>query len=172
MLSNDQYPFENYTREVIPGGCRQTDPETGESEDFSCVTCNGGQPGACGDYPRAQELLKKAKGAHQEIGFYLEKLEGIAQEEYSGRLSVAYFHDHWEAALGESGGRNLKAVALTLHEVVNNLMNEYKKKCKLECEQAFSQKIQAMGVSIGLNEPISNLRRKILEAERSRKEQK
>ena len=45
--------FENYDYKVIPGGCRTTDPATGEYEDFMCVNCYGGHPGYCEWYPKA-----------------------------------------------------------------------------------------------------------------------
>ena len=168
MQSDDTDIFKNCTREIIPGGCRQTDPATGECEDFSCITCQGGQPGACDDYPKAQELTKNIKVMQQEVEFYLERLEKIAKEEYDGHLSMVYSHDHWEATLKKAGGKSLKAVAPVLHEVVNNLMSEYNRERELKFKQVLLQKIAAMDASVKLNKPLSGLRQKILDAKRTR----
>ncbi len=165
MLPDDPDIFD-YTREIIPGGCRQIDRETGEHEDFFCIMCHGGQPGACDDYPKAQELLEKAQEEQQETISNLERLEDIVKEERSGQLSIIYSHNHWEATLDKDGGINLKAAALTLHEAVKNLMNEYIKERELKFKQVLYKKIEAMGGHIELNKTISELQQKILEVER------
>jgi len=161
MLSDDPDVSEIYTREIIPGGCRKTDPATGEYEDFSCIMCQGGQPGTCDDYSKAQELLENAKVMQQEVGFDLERLEKIAKEEYDGHLSMVYSHDHWETTLKNGDGKKLKAAAPALHEVVKNLISEYQKECEIKFRQILRQKLEAMDGSEKLNKPLSELRQKI-----------
>jgi len=144
MLSDDPDVFKTYTRKIIPGGCRQTDPATGECEEFSCIMCHGGQPGTCDDYQKAQELLEKAQITKQETGFYLERLEEIAKEEGSGQLSIVYSHDQWKATLKKADGTELKAVAPTLHEVVMNLMTEHTKERESKFKEILYKKLEAL----------------------------
>jgi len=73
---DDPDVFENYDYEVIPGGCRTTDPDSGESEDTLCVYCCGGHPGYCEWYPKATAMakalpLKKAIPGSDEITILL-----------------------------------------------------------------------------------------------------
>ncbi|MEW5801228.1 MAG: hypothetical protein AB1847_03890 [bacterium] len=157
----------SHIREIIPDGCRQTDLATGEFEDFSCTTCQGGQPGVCDDYPKAQKLLENARVMQQEVGFYLGKVEKIAKEEYDGQLCIVYSHDHWEATLGRPDGKNLKSAASTLHNVVTDLMNEYEKERELKIKQLLYQKIAAMDGSCKLSKLFSELQQKILDAEKT-----
>jgi hypothetical protein len=172
MLPDDPDISETYKREIIPGGCRRTDPATGECEDFSCIMCQGGQPGACKDYPKAQELLENARVMQQEVGFYLERLEKISKEEYDGQLSIIYSHDRWEVTLGKAGGKNLKAAALTLHEAVNNLIREHKKGCESKMKQVLYQKMAAMNESAKLNKPLSELQPKVSKTKRASEHRK
>lgn len=144
MQSDAPDVFKLYTKEIIPGGCRQTDPATGECEEFSCIMCHGGQPGTCDDYPKAQELLQKAQVMLQETGFYLERLEEIVKEEGSGQLSIIYSHDQWKATLKKADGTILKAAAHKLYEVIMNLMSEHTKERESKIKQILYKKIEAL----------------------------
>jgi len=50
--------FEKYDYKVIPGGCRTTDPDSGEYEDVMCIDCIGGpfRLGGCENFPKAQAM--------------------------------------------------------------------------------------------------------------------
>lgn len=167
MFPDDPDIFKTYTREIIPGGCRQTDLATGEYEDFSCITCHGGQPGTCDDYSKAQELLEKTQVMQKETGSYLERLEEMVRGECNGQLSIVYSHDHWKATLENVGEKNLKVIACTLHEALENLMNEYITERELKFKQILYQKIRAVNKSVELSKPLRELRQKILDAQQT-----